>query len=165
MDKMKTNYFHTTDVKELSIDGTTVTSTAAELNTLDGITSTVGELNAMENAGIVSMTTTTTPASGSCEVQLVFKDIDDVTLAVPVAGLLYVSEVATGLTNNPVDGLAVATYGVLANIVSHGTSCFISSAAGLLGLTITHAGADSFWVVIVLPNSKLLISDECVVQA
>ena len=165
MDKIKTNYHHTTDVKELAIDGTVVTSTAAELNVLDGITATVGELNAMENAGIVAMTTTTTPASGSCEVQLVFKDIADVTLAVPVAGLLYVSEVATGLTKNPVDGLAVATNGVLANLVSHGTSFFISDDAGLLGVTITHAGADSFWVVIALPNGKLLISDECEVQA
>ena len=164
MDKMKTNYFHTTDVKELAIDGTTVTSTAAELNILDGITATVGGLNAMDNAGIVAMTTTTTPASGSCEVQLVFKDIDDVTLAAPVAGLLYVSEVATGLTKNPVDGLAVATNGVLANLVSHGTSFFISDDAGLLGVTITHAGADSFWIAIVLPNGKLLMSDECEVQ-
>ena len=152
MDKMKVNPFHTTDVRELSINGTTVTSTAAELN-------------AMDNAAIVSMTTATTPASGSCAVQLVFKDAAGVTVAVPVSGLIYVSEVATGLSDDPVDGLAVLTNGSISNLVSHGTSHFISTAAGLLGVTITHAGADSFWLVVVLPNGKLLISDECVVNA
>ena len=45
MDKIKVNPFHTTDVKELAIDGTIVTSTAAELNIMDGVTSTAAELN------------------------------------------------------------------------------------------------------------------------
>lgn len=48
MDKMKLNQFHTTDVKELSIDGTTVTSTAAELNIMDGVTSDADDLNIMD---------------------------------------------------------------------------------------------------------------------
>ena len=48
MDKMKVNPFHTTDVKELSIDGTTVKSTAAELNIMDGVTATKDELNIMD---------------------------------------------------------------------------------------------------------------------
>lgn len=52
MDKMKTNYFHTTDVKELSIDGTTVTSTAAELNIVDGVTATASELNIMDGVTV-----------------------------------------------------------------------------------------------------------------
>lgn len=152
MDKMKVNPFHTTDVRELSINGTTVTSTAAELN-------------AMDNAAIVSMTTATTPASGSCAVQLVFKDAAGVTVAVPVSGLLYMSEVATGLTVDAADTtLAVLTNGVVTNLVSASISHFVSTAAGLLGLTIT-AAADSYWIVIVLPNGKLLISDECVVNA
>jgi hypothetical protein len=48
MDKIKTNYFHTTDVKELAINGTTVTATATELNILDGVTSTTAELNKLD---------------------------------------------------------------------------------------------------------------------
>ncbi|MCK4500998.1 hypothetical protein KAU11_10915 [Candidatus Babeliales bacterium] len=52
MDKMKVNQFHTTDVKELSIDGTTVTSTAAELNIMDGVTSTAAELNKMDGVTV-----------------------------------------------------------------------------------------------------------------
>lgn len=45
MDKMKVNPHHTTDVKELSINGTTVTSTAAELNIMDGVTVTAAQIN------------------------------------------------------------------------------------------------------------------------
>ena len=45
MDKMKVNPFHTTDVKELAIDGTVVTSTAVELNKLDGVTLTYDQIN------------------------------------------------------------------------------------------------------------------------
>ena len=132
MDKMKLNPFHTTDVKELSIDGTTVTSTAAELN-------------AMDNAAIVTMTTATTPASGSCAVQLVFKDAAGDALTVPVSGLLYMSEAATGLTMDAADtSLVVLTNGVVTNLITHSLSHFISDATGKLGLTIT-AAADSEW--------------------
>jgi hypothetical protein len=45
MDKMKVNPHHTTDVKELSINGTTVTSTSAELNIMDGVTVTSDQIN------------------------------------------------------------------------------------------------------------------------
>ena len=152
MDKIYINRAHTTDVKELSINGTTVTSTAAELN-------------AMDNAAIVSMTTATTPASGSCAVQLVFKDAAGVQLAVPASGLLYMSEVATGLTHDLADTtLAVLTNGAVTNVGGAGPSLFTTDAAGLLGVTIT-AGADSYYLVVVLPSGKLLISDECVVNS
>jgi hypothetical protein len=52
MDKMKTNYFHTTDVKELSINDTTVTATAAELNKMDGVTATTAELNKVDGVTV-----------------------------------------------------------------------------------------------------------------
>jgi len=165
MDKFRINQSHITDVKGLSIDNTTVTATAAELNIMDGVTATAAEINAMDTAAVASMTTATTPASGTCAVQLVFSDASAVQVAVPVSGLLYISEAATGLTNDPVDGLAVLTNGALDELVTGGTSIYTSTAAGLLGVTITHAGADSFWIVVVLANGKLLISDECVVNA
>ena len=114
--------------------------------------------------GVASMTTATTPGVNTCAVQLVFKDADGVTMAVPTAGLLYISELATGLSNDPVDGLAVLTNGVLLNIEAHGTSFYTTDAVGKLGVTISHTGADSFWLVVVLPSGKLLISDECVVN-
>ena len=151
MDKMYINRAHTTDVKELSINDTTVTATAAELNAVDG--------------AAISMTTAAVTTSNSCAVQLVFYDANGVIMAVPTAGILYVSEVDTGLTNDPVDGLAVLTNGVLINLISHGTSFYTTDATGKLGITISHTGADSFWIAVVLPSGKLLISDECATGA
>ena len=165
VDTIKVNPAHYTDFpNNIKIAGTLVTATATELNIMDGITATTAELNAGVFGGVASMTTATTPGSNTCAVQLVFKDADGVTMAVPTSGLLYISEVATGLSTDPVDGLAVLTNGELDNIIAHGLSHFVTTAAGLLGVTISHTGADSFWLVVVLPNGKLLISDECVVN-
>ena len=131
--------------------GSSVSSAPAELNSLDGIA--------------MSVTTTATPASGSCGVQFVFKDKDGTALAIPTSGLLYLSEVATGLTHDLADtSLAVLTNGALTNVGGAGPSLFTTTAAGLLGLTIT-AAADDYYVVFVQPNGKLLISSVCTVNA
>ena len=45
VDTIKLNPHHYTDLKGLSIGGTLITTTPAEINTLDGITATVAELN------------------------------------------------------------------------------------------------------------------------
>ena len=111
-----------------------------------------------------SVTTTATPATGSCAVQFVFKDINGAALTAPVSGLLYLSEVSTGLTNDLADTtLAVLTNGALKNLGSAGPSIFTTTAAGLLGLTIT-AVADDYWVVFVKPDGTLLISGLCKVN-
>lgn len=115
-------------------------------------------------SGFASVTTTATPASGSCAVQFVFKDAAGNALTAPVSGLLYLSEVATGLTNDLADtSLAVLTNGALINIGGAGPSIFTTTAAGLLGLTIT-AAADNYWVVFVKPDGTLIISDVCTVN-
>jgi len=111
-----------------------------------------------------SITTTATPATGSCAVQFVFKDVNGATVTAPVSGLLYLSEVATGLTNDLADTtLAVLTNGALKNLGSAGPSMFTTTAAGLLGLTIT-AAADDYYVVFVKPDGSLLISPVCTVS-
>lgn len=111
-----------------------------------------------------SVTTTATPASGSCGVQFVFKDINGAALTAPVSGLLYLSEVSTGLTSDLADTtLAKLTNGALVNIGGAGPSLFVTTAAGLLGLTIT-AAADDYYVVFVKADGTLLISDVCTVS-
>ena len=130
------------------------------------VTASADEINNAATGGWASFTTATTPASGSCAVQFVFKDAAGVTMAVPVTGTLYLSKVATGLTNDLAGtSLAVLTNGALVNIGGAGPSVFTSTAAGLLGVTITNGSADSFWVVFKSPNGQLIISDECVEQA
>lgn len=115
--------------------------------------------------GFAAVTTAATPASGSCGVQFVFTDVSGNALTVPVAGLLYLSEVSTGLTHNLADtSLAVLTNGALTNVGGAGPSLFTTTATGLLGVTIT-AAADDYYVVFVKPDGTLLISDACTVNA
>ena len=150
MDKIKVNPQHISDLGGLAIGGVEVTATPAELNAVDGAP--------------LSMTTAPTPAETTCAVQLVFKDAAGVAMAVPTSGLLYLSEAANGLAHHLADtSLAVLTNGALTNLGSAGPSLFTTTAAGLLGLTIT-AIADDYWVVVVLPSGKLLISDKCTVS-
>jgi hypothetical protein len=128
-----------------------LTASFNELNTLDGTPA--------------SVTTSATPASGSCAVQFVFKDVAGVTMAVPSSGLLYLSEASTGLTHDLADtSFAVLTNGAVTNIGGAGPSLYTTTAAGLLGLTIT-AAADDYYVVFVKPNGLLLISDVCTVNS
>jgi len=114
-----------------------------------------------------SVTTAATPASGSCAVQFVFKDVSGNTITSPVAGTFYLSEVATGLEVDVADtGVAVLTNGAV-TIMDTGVASyyqFITSAAGLLGVTIT-ASADDYYIVFVKPDGSLLISDVCTSSA
>ena len=108
-----------------------------------------------------SVITTATPASGACGVQFVFKDTLGATITASVTGMLYLSESATGLTHDLADtSIAVLTNGAVTNLVAKGPSLFTTTAAGLLGLTIT-AVADDYYVVFVKPDGSLLISDVC----
>ena len=112
-----------------------------------------------------SVTTEATPASGSCGVQFVFKDVSGNALTSPVSGILYLSTDADGLTSDLADSsLAVLTNGALTNIGGAGPSLFTTTADGKLGLTIT-AAADDYYVVFVKPNGSLLVSDVCTVNA
>ena len=112
-----------------------------------------------------SVTTTATPASGSCGVQFVFKDINGDDLTEPVSGLLYLSESATGLSHDAADtSLAVLTNGTYTEVIADTGGLFTTTAAGLLGLTIT-AAADDYYVVFVKPDGSLLLSDVCTCNA
>ena len=143
-----------------------VTATAAQLNAALNNTATVAEVNLLDNVWD-SFTTVETGASGSCGIQLVFKDAAGVTMATPVAGTFYISDVATGLEVDILDtGAAVLTNGAI-DIVNTGVTShynFVTSAAGLLGVTIT-SGADSHWLCFIHPTGKLVISDECIIDA
>ena len=152
MDTIRVHPYHKVDVNALKVDGVEITATPAEIN-------------AGVFGGVASMTNTATAKASTCDVQLIFKDADGVTMAVPTSGLLYISEADDGLDHGSVQtGLVALTNGVLTNLVANDVSHFTTTAAGLLGLTITGA-ADSYWIVIVLPNGKLMISGECTITS
>ncbi len=122
------------------------------------------ELNLLAGCAY-SVTTTATPAVGSCGVQFVFKDANGDAVSRAIAGICYLSEASTGLTHNLADtSLAVLTNGALTNLGSAGPCLFTTTAAGLLGMTIT-AAADDYYLVFVLPGGRLLISDVCTVNS
>ena len=144
--KVKRLWFGTTPAE--------VTATAAELNLNDG--------------GWASFSTTATPASGSCGVQFVFKDAAGTAMTVPACGTFYLSESATGLTVDAADtSVAVLTNGVV-TIVDTGAAKYynyVTSAAGLLGLTIT-ANADDYYVCFQHPTKGIVVvSGKCTVSA
>jgi hypothetical protein len=115
VDTIKVNPQHYCDFKGIKVGGVLVTATPAEINAVDGAP--------------LSMSTSATPASGACAVQLVFKDAAGVAMAVPVSGLLYLSEAANGLAHHLADtSLAVLTNGALTNLGSAGPSLFTTTA-------------------------------------
>lgn len=110
------------------------------------------------------LTTATTPASGSCAVELTFTNSEGTALTAPISGVFYLSEVATGLSAAAADTGITASKGVVSPVVSTSHYHYITNATGELDLTIT-ALADSYWVVFPQPDGTLLISDEVVVNA
>ena len=160
-----------TDVKtvqanfaELDARNDGITATEAELNTLDGVTTTTAELNLLDGVAN-SFTTTATPATGSVGVQFVFRQANGTTsITTPFSGFGYICTAADGLTTKAVTSIAALTNGRVLNIPTV-TSLFhfTTTAAGLLGITIT-ASAGSYYVAFILPNGKIAVSSVCTIN-
>jgi hypothetical protein len=130
------------------------------------ITATYTELNLTDNIWASVTTTFVDGADGTGTAQFVFLDAAGTTMATPVAGHGYISEIATGITVDLLDdALTVDTNGVLTLSEStvYSNFNFVTSAAGLLGIDL-QGDPDSYWVVFVHPTGKLVISDECAVS-
>jgi hypothetical protein len=123
--------------------------------TVPAVTATATELNSFASQ-VASVTTTATPATGTCGVQFVFKDAAGVTLAVAHAGDAYFSN-STGLAIAAVTSGAVLTNGAWTDTVAGKTARFVTSAAGLLGVTVT-ASTGSYYISFVLPSGKIITS-------
>lgn len=134
---------------------TGVTASAAELNKLQGATAVTAEFNTLTNLP-ASITTTATPATGTCGVQFVFKDSAGVAITHAISGEAYFSTV-TGLAFAPATSAAVLTNGAWLDDVAGTTAKFITTAAGLLGVTVT-AAMGSYYLSFQLPNGKILTS-------
>jgi hypothetical protein len=109
-----------------------------------------------------SITTAFTDGTdGTGTVQFVFTDGNGDALTEPISGLVYFSDVATGLSTDALGtGAAALTNGSLDAVVAATTYHYVTTAAGLLGATLTNGAADSVWACFVMPNGQLLISDE-----
>ena len=144
----------TSSVAELNIL-TGVTATAAQLNKLAGATPVVAEINTLTNLP-ASVTTTATPATGTCGVQFVFKDSAGVAITHAISGQAYFSN-STGLAIAHATSAAVLTNGAWVDLVAGYTGMFVTTAAGLLGVTVT-GGAAGYYLSFQLPNGKIITS-------
>jgi hypothetical protein len=173
--KVKKLYLGSDQVKSggQNTRSTLVTATAAELNTLDGasvdlsdVTASTAELNLLDG-GWASFTTATTPASGSCAIQLVFKDAAGVAMANACVGTVYPATSAAGTAIASITSLAALTNGVV-TIVDTGSPKYykyITDATGKLGFTLTAAAA-SYYLIFEHPTKGIVVpSGVCVVNA
>ena len=126
-----------------------------------GVTSSVAEMNSVDGQA-ASMTMATTPATGSCAVQLTLKDAEGVALAHAISGFGYASTV-DGLATVAVTSFATLTNGVIDPVVVTKNFHFITKADGTLGCTLT-ASAGTYYLTLQLPNGKLVTSGAIVIN-
>lgn len=111
---------------------------------------------------IVSVTTTATPATGSNGVQFVFKNALG-NIITGIRGLTCYVSTSAGAQTTAVSSLAVLTNGGLTTLVTGKVALVTTSAAGLLGITLT-ASAATYYLSFVLPNGKVITSSALVVN-
>ena len=98
----------------------------------------------------------------SSTVTIQLKDWNGDDLAVPGTVIVYLASDAAGLDFNAATvttETAIATDGSLAILLAKIAYLVTSEADGDIGLTITDTGDDVYYVVVVLPTGKLVVSD------
>ena len=130
-----------------------VQARATELDALTGSGLTALEF-ATQKEPVASVAIATTPATGSCAVQCTFSDPDAVQIAHVAAGLMYISNSA-GTAIAAATSVATLTNGAIQELVAGKVDLFITSAAGLLGFTLT-AGTGTYYASFVLPNGRVI---------
>ena len=118
------------DNDDLYIDGVLVTSSAAELNILTGVTSTAAELNLADNQVASVSWAVAAGASNVCHLTGTLKDAAGATIAASRPLFVYISEAATGI------GITADTYSTGASITT-GTQ-LIALTANKAWLINTH---------------------------
>jgi hypothetical protein len=146
---------------KLVFGGTEVTSTASELNILDGVTATASELNTLD--GIATTATITVGAEGgdAINVAVQLKDAGGTNVAVRQALAWYLASDSTGATPSgtaPSGGTASGTNGKIIEWVAQLSGLMVFNATGQCDINITEAGVATWYLVVVTPQGKLLVS-------
>ena len=143
-------------------DTTIYIEQAVDANIHHTVTSTGEWDSVVGQPAIVTMTTT--PASGTCAVQLTVKDASGIALTHAVTGFGHMGTASTGLTSAAVTSVATLTNGEILTVVTGRLFHFITTAAGLLGVTVT-ASAGSYYLTLQMPNGKLVTTGAIVVNS
>lgn len=102
-----------------------------------------------------------TEATDAINVAVQLKTARAKDVAVRVGLLCYLSDDATGdsvVGTAPSGGWAVGTDGLLIPVVTNKAAHVVSESDGQFDLTITHSGAKTCYLVIVMPDGSLVVS-------
>ena len=142
--------------------GSTTSCTFTATGTVVGLTAVAAELNSLTGLP-ASVSMTTTPASGTCAVQLTFKDSTGTAITHAITGIGYSSAV-DGLSVVAVTSFATLTNGAIDPITTTKDFRFITKADGTLGCTLT-ASAGTYYLSFQLPNGKIITTGAIVVNS
>lgn len=159
VNKLTTNSGQQLSTDELALlDG--LTANATELNKLDGATVTTAEINALDGAPMAAAFVVGAQAGDVINVAVQLRDANAADLAVRGAVIAYLSDDANGdsVAGTAPDTVAIGTDGVAIPLVAGKAFQLISEADGDIDLDITEDGADTWYLVIVLANGKLVAS-------
>ena len=126
-----------------------LTSSAAELNVLNGAPMGVGFTIGDEAADVIN-------------VALQLQDADGADLAVRGCVMAYLSDDANGdsiAASAPSAGVAIGTDGLAIPVVANKAFRLVSESDGDIDLNIEEAGGATWYLIVVLPNGKLVASD------
>lgn len=149
------------DLANAATLGAGVTASAAELNKLDGVTASTAELNALDNAPLDVDFVIGAQAGDVINVGLQLNNADGTALATRAALYAYLSDDANGdsiAATAPDGGVAIGTDGLAIPLVAAKAFLLVSEADGDIDLDITESGATTWYLVLLLPNGKLVAS-------
>lgn len=151
----------------LKIAGTTVSASAAELNTIDGYTGTTAALNAVDNAPVSYTFAAAAGAANITEVTITAQDADGNTVAAPLAFTVWLSDAATGvgLTATAASGTVQAKSASGADfgaLTAKKALVVQTLATGVYILEITDTAKTGFFVAAQAPNGAASISAQLV---
>ena len=128
----------TAEIDTLALNGTTVTSTAAELNILDGVTSTAAELNILD--GVTSTTAELNILDGVTATAAEINALDGITSTVSELNIVDGDTSATSTTLADADRVVVNDNGTMVQVALTDFETYFESALDTLS-NVTTVGA------------------------
>lgn len=148
-------------IKQLFIAGIQVTSTADELNVLDGVTATAEELNLNDNQVASATFVIGSEAADVINVAVQLLDAAGVDMASASSLQFYLSDSATGTTVvAATTTLVIGSDGLMVEYVSNSAGLLVSESDGDIDIDVGDAsGVATYYLVLEMPNGSQVISE------
>lgn len=136
------------ETDKVIVGGTDLTITAEEINTLAG-----APANVVFTVGAQVSTT--------INVGMQVNDANGDAVTAPMALHAYFSDSDDGsdLAGTPPDSVADGTDGFAIPLVAASIFTLVTDATGAIDIDVTEDGTDTWYLVVVLPNGSLVVSD------